>query len=144
MNRQAIETLLKEKQEPPYRLKQISAAVYRQHISSWDEVTTLSKTLRDALEGVPILTLVPSHTVISKRDGTIKTLFTLADEKKIEAVMIPNGFFRTVCVSSQVGCAMKCSFCATGTMGLSRNLTADEIVDQVLFYEQMLGQKMNA
>jgi 23S rRNA (adenine2503-C2)-methyltransferase len=141
MDRDRIQKILDERKEPAFRGKQIMAAVYGQRISAWEEATALSKDLRDALVDVPVSTLTLSHRAQSKKDGTVKALFKLADNKEIEAVMIPNGDFRTVCVSSQVGCAMKCSFCATGTMGLKRNLRADEIVDQVLYFEKELAPK---
>ncbi len=141
MDRAAVQAVLEARNEPKFRAKQVAAAVYRQRVSSWDEATALPEALRQALAGIPTLALLPLHAAVSKRDGTVKTLFRLADGKEIEAVMIPNGDFRTVCVSSQVGCAMQCGFCATGTMGLSRNLAVDEIVDQVLHYERVLRAK---
>lgn len=141
MDRKHLKNLLATWKEPAYREKQILTAVYNQCILSWEEATALSKGLREALKDVPLLTVEPVHTVTSKNDGTVKTLFKLQDGKEIEAVLIPNDDFRTVCVSSQVGCAMKCSFCATGTLGLSRNLTVDEIADQVLYFARLLKKK---
>lgn len=123
--------------QPEYREKQILDNVYKSGLKSWEEMRNLPKKLREALMDIPLLTVNPVNKVVSK-DGTIKTLFKLSDGALVEAVMIPNKEFHTVCVSSQVGCAMACSFCATGTLGLTRNLTADEIVDQVLFYDGIL------
>lgn len=140
MNQQRLAQLLESRGEKPFRLRQIRDAVYRQYVASFSDMTSLSLELREALANEPTLVLKPVHTAESK-DGTIKTVFELEDGKKIEAVLIPMGDHRTVCVSSQVGCAMKCSFCATGTMGLTRNLTADEIIDQVLYYSRVLAAR---
>ncbi|TAK05649.1 23S rRNA (adenine(2503)-C(2))-methyltransferase RlmN [Patescibacteria group bacterium] len=140
MDRARIAAILEERKEPAFRMRQIENAIYVQKVARFSDITTLSKGLRAALENEPTLTLEPSHTAQSK-DGTIKVLFKLLDGKEIEAVMIPNKEFRTICVSSQVGCAMKCGFCATGTMGFKRNLTADEIVDQVLYFERLLKSR---
>lgn len=140
MDRLRIAAILEERKEPAFRSKQIAHACYREGVSSWQEATALSASLREALASVPVLTLEPVRTVESK-DGTKKVLFRLVDGKEIEAVLIANGDFRTVCVSSQVGCAMACSFCATGTLGLARNLTADEIVDQVVYFDRDLKKQ---
>ncbi len=138
MNRSLLNTVLEG--QPAFRRKQIYTAIYAQKKKTWDELKELPKDLRERLEReVPILTITPKNRVQSK-DGTVKTLFECADGALLETVMIPNKEFRTVCVSSQVGCAMGCNFCATGTLGLKRNLTADEIADQVLFYEQILSE----
>ncbi len=143
MDRARIQAILAERGEPAFRMRQIDTAIYQQKATSFADITTLSKGLREVLAAEPTLVLEPSHTAQSK-DGTVKVLFTLLDGKEIEAVMIPNGEFRTICVSSQVGCAMKCGFCATGTMGFTRNLTADEIVDQVLYFERLLAARSPA
>lgn len=121
--------------EPAFREKQILESVYGVKVKSWDEMSNIPAALRAKLKDIPFLSFEPVNRVVSK-DGTVKTLFKMADGALIETVMIPNKEFRTVCVSSQVGCAMACAFCATGTLGFTRNLTADEIADQVLYYKQ--------
>lgn len=126
MNREKLKELLKT--QPTFREKQILENVYEKKLD-WTEMTNVPANLKT----IPTLTIKPKNKVVSK-DGTVKTLFECEDGALVEAVMIPNKEFKTVCVSSQVGCAMACSFCATGTLGLTRNLTADEIADQVLFY----------
>ncbi len=130
-----IRAFLVERKEPEYRYTQIATAWY--DAESWDVVSTISKELRQELKGAfPWLSLVGSEIATSPRDGTQKSLMTLQDGQKIESVFMPNARGkRTICVSSQVGCAMACTFCATGTMGMIRNLSVDEIVDQVRFWK---------
>lgn len=132
---EAIEVFLLAKGEKPFRIQQIKDAWYTQ--PDWKNVTTLSKDLVAELsEHFPWLAFETPKVFESPKDGTKKALITLRDGKKIETVYMPNARgTKTVCVSSQVGCAMACTFCATGTMGLIRNLTVDEIVDQVRFWK---------
>lgn len=137
MDRPRIEQILGQLNQPRFRLNQLFQAVFRDGAQTFAEVETLPKVVREALAQLPVSTLTPVHSAIS-RDGTIKTIFKLLDGLEIESVMIPNKANRTVCVSCQVGCAMKCAFCATGTMGIKRSLTADEIVDQVVYYNNVL------
>jgi adenine C2-methylase RlmN of 23S rRNA A2503 and tRNA A37 len=129
-----IEEWLSERGEPGFRAKQVRADWYR--ADSWDGVTTLSKELRaEIAQEFDWVSYSEARVVTSKKDDTKKALLTLEDGNKIETVYMPNARgSRTVCISSQVGCAMACTFCATGTMGLMRNLTVDEIVDQVRFW----------
>ena len=126
--------------EPNFRLSQAKKAVYGQLISSWDEATTFPYELRTKLmTAVPMSSLEVVREVASTRGDTTKVAFKLADGNVIETVLMQHyGERNTVCVSSQAGCPMKCSFCATGTMGLKRNLTTEEIVDQVLHFGRML------
>lgn len=133
MNRSELHKRLEG--EPAYREKQILESIYSGTAKNWDEITSIPAALREKLRDIPFLSFEPVNRVVST-DGTIKSLFKMSDGALIETVLIPNKDFRTVCVSSQVGCAMACSFCATGTLGLTRNLTADEIADQVLYYKQ--------
>ncbi len=132
---QKIEDWLTKKGEASFRIDQIKKAWYQK--KSWEDVTTLSKDLRIELEKYfPWTSITESKVYTSRRDGTKKALLTLKDDTQVEAVFMPNARGkRTVCISSQVGCAMACSFCATGKMGLVRNLTIDEIVDQVRFWK---------
>ncbi|HTK04917.1 MAG TPA: 23S rRNA (adenine(2503)-C(2))-methyltransferase RlmN [Candidatus Eisenbacteria bacterium] len=126
--------------EKPYRLAQAKDAVYRQLVSSWDEATALSEPLRAKLKAeVPISSLEEVNRSASERGDTTKIAFRLADGNLIETVLMQHyGDRNTVCVSSQAGCPMKCAFCATGTMGLKRNLTAEEMTDQVLHFCRLL------
>jgi 23S rRNA (adenine2503-C2)-methyltransferase len=140
MDLQRAQTALAEHGEPSYRLKQVKAAVYRQLVSSWDEALTLPPTVRTMLsERAPISSLEIVRETVSERGDTEKVAFKLVDGNLIETVLMKHaGGRNTICVSSQAGCPMRCSFCATGTMGLKRNLTAEEIVDQVLHFARKL------
>jgi 23S rRNA (adenine2503-C2)-methyltransferase len=127
--------------QPKYRLKQIGEAIFRQLISDWSEVGTLPLALRQELAvKVP---LSPKVEMISSRNQkTTKALVTLDDGLVIETVLIKNADGRnTVCVSSQVGCALGCLFCATGKLGFKRNLSKSEIVDQVLIWGRELKKR---
>ncbi|MBI5558815.1 MAG: 23S rRNA (adenine(2503)-C(2))-methyltransferase RlmN [Deltaproteobacteria bacterium] len=116
---------------PSFRAKQIFPWLYRPGITDFSEMTDLSKDLRNTLtEEAFFSRLLPAAKETSS-DGTVKYGFLLEDGKVIETVLIPEDGRHTLCVSSQVGCAMDCSFCLTGTMGFSRNLSCAEMVNQV-------------
>lgn len=134
---------LAELNQPEFRLAQAKRAFYVELLNDWSEVTPFPKDVREKLAAsVPWSSLTPSRTVESSQGDTVKTLFSTADGKKIEAVLMRHeGGRNTVCISSQVGCAMACTFCATGTMGLKRHLTAEEMVDQVLHFSRWLKAK---
>lgn len=126
--------------EKKYRARQIFTWLYGKRAQSFAEMTDISKGFRAVLEGVATidnLRIVAKE--VSKRDGTTKFLFELSDGLRIESVLIPPESHSpaaekrlTLCISTQVGCPLDCKFCATGTMGFLRNLTAGEIVDQVI------------
>jgi len=125
--------------EKKFRAKQIYEWLWKKGVKSFEDMTNLSKSLRELLvENFEILPITEDLSQVSD-DGTIKTRFRLFDGHLMEAVLIPvprdNRF--TVCVSSQVGCSLTCSFCATGRMKLKRNLEPGEIYDQV----QMINEK---
>ena len=136
MDQNKLEKILKG--EPGFRLKQIKKAVFRELIENWDEISTLPKDLRERLsKECPISELEEEKVLISKDKQTIKALFKLKDGWKIESVLMRHiGERITVCVSSQVGCAIGCEFCATGQQGFKRNLSSGEMVDQVLFFDR--------
>mgnify|MGYP003553496040 CR=1 FL=1 len=135
-----LDHFLKERKEPAYRLGQIRHAFYIDLAENWDQVTVLSKPLREACkEAFPWDPFSVIRVQESKEGDTVKSLLSCIDGQKIEAVLMHHADERdTVSVSSQAGCAMACTFCATGTMGLKRNLTADEIVSQVIHYARWL------
>jgi 23S rRNA (adenine2503-C2)-methyltransferase len=114
-----------------YRGRQIFAWLYRPGITSFSQMTDLSKKFRIELEEVATISSLPYTIKENSADGTMKYGFTLHDGHIIEAVLIPEDDRNTLCVSSQVGCAMGCKFCLTGTMGFTRNLTPAEIVGQI-------------
>jgi adenine C2-methylase RlmN of 23S rRNA A2503 and tRNA A37 len=127
----------------PYRVTQIKQSFFVPTIRSWNQVTTLSKIDRERVgQSVPFLSLSQASLLRSPSKDTYKALLLLHDGLKIETVLMKNARGHwTICVSTQVGCAMKCTFCATGSMGLSRNLSEDEIVDQYRFWLWFLYDK---
>lgn len=126
--------------EPAFRARQIWQAVYCDLVATPEEISTLSKPLRQKLaEKFSFSSLLPAKKLASSDNQTIKTLFTLPDERAIEAVLMVYDERQTLCISSQAGCAMGCVFCATGQMGFKRNLSSGEIVEQVLYYARLLN-----
>lgn len=138
-----LKEVLKEMGEKPFRANQIFQWLH-QPICSFDEMTNLSKSLRLRLEEQFILT-VPTciRRQISQVDGTRKYLWQLWDGSCVESVFMQYEHGNTVCVSTQVGCRMGCIFCASGQLGLGRNLSAGEILDEVLFIQKDCGMPVN-
>ena len=129
--RKALGDWLAARGEPPYRLNQLMPRLWQRPVRRWADATELPAALRQALdEAWPLETLTLGIRQDSQ-DGTQKFLWRLADGEAIESVMIPDRGRRTLCISSQAGCPLRCGFCATGTMGLHRNLQAWEIAGQV-------------
>jgi 23S rRNA (adenine2503-C2)-methyltransferase len=132
MDRDAVAELLTGLGQPGYRMDQIVRA-QRAGAETWDGVTTLGKDLRAQLaEHAPLWSVTVRERLVSS-DGTVKWRLGLEDDREIEAVLIAHAKGRrTLCVSSQVGCALGCRFCSTGTMGFGRDLSTWEIVEQAL------------
>ncbi|MFC2082795.1 23S rRNA (adenine(2503)-C(2))-methyltransferase RlmN [Candidatus Bipolaricaulota bacterium] len=131
--------VLAELGEPTYRATQIWRTVFKDLASSYAEATTLSKVLRQRLEeALPWQRSSILKTLPSSDDQTTKLLLQLQDNETIEAVVMRYGRRNTACISTQVGCAMACKFCATGQSGFTRDLTTGEIVDQVLTAARLL------
>lgn len=133
------------KKEQKYRFQQAQKAIFQDLIKNWQEATALPVNLRKELdEKVPIE--IQAEKFASKSQDVLKALIALDDNLKIETVLMRHkGKRNTVCVSSQVGCFLNCSFCATGKMGFKRNLSSWEIVEQVLFsarYLKEIGEKV--
>jgi 23S rRNA (adenine2503-C2)-methyltransferase len=129
---------------PAFRARQIHSWIYSKWVSSTDQMTDLSQAIRDKLKQVATISkLKIAHLQISK-DGTRKYLFELPDGKLVESVLMSFHDRPTLsaCVSSQVGCAVGCTFCATGYMGFIRNLSAAEIVDQVMCIQRESGKRV--
>lgn len=139
LNLSEIEDLVLSLGEPKYRARQIRSWIYGSGVASFEEMTDLSLVLRNRLSQTCEIGQLRSVKTVQAPDGTSKTLFELRDELHIESVFIPEATRRTVCVSTQVGCPLRCAFCATGRMGYRRNLTAGEIVDQVIQVQKLLG-----
>ncbi|GAP18284.1 23S rRNA (adenine(2503)-C(2))-methyltransferase RlmN [Levilinea saccharolytica] len=134
-----LQDLLKSWGEPAFRARQIWQGLYQHLWDSPEQFTNIPASLREKLfTGFRFSALQPAQ-VLSSNDGeTVKTLFTLWDGRAIEAVLMRYSERRTLCISSQAGCAMGCVFCATGQMGFKRHLTSGEIVAQVLHYARIL------
>lgn len=138
-----LEKVLAELSQPSYRLAQAKRALYVELLGGWQDLTPFPKALRERLAAdAPWFSLAPARALESAAKDTVKVLFETADNRKIEAVLMRHEAGRnTVCVSSQHGCPMKCAFCATGALGFGRNLTAEEIVDQVLYFARFLKKE---
>ena len=155
LDQTSLSNLLKEWNEPTYRAKQIWQGLYQHLYDSPEQFTNLPKSLRQKLAENLILSPFKVKTHLDSSDGsTRKTLFELPDKNLIEAVLMrygdpadsphpyPSGrgakSRRTLCISTQAGCAMGCVFCATGQMGFKRHLSSGEIIAQVMYYARML------
>ena len=125
---------------PAFRYRQIVKNYYSGRFLNFDQMTDLSLPLRQKLSETLSLLSVSEENIIGN-DSTQKALLKLSDGQKIESVFMDYEDWLTACVSSQVGCPLNCSFCATGKMGFKRNLTAEEIVDQILFWNQKIYPK---
>ncbi|MBP9718345.1 23S rRNA (adenine(2503)-C(2))-methyltransferase RlmN [Candidatus Gracilibacteria bacterium] len=135
--------LCKELGVPTFRAKQVLQAIYKEGKNSYADIAVLPKEVREIFtERAPIFCFTVEREVKSPLGNTVKTLFKLPDGALIEGVLMRFSDGRnSVCISSQVGCGLKCSFCSTGTMGFKRNLTAEEISDQVLYFDQLLKKE---
>jgi len=131
--------------QPAYRLRQMEEALFNDRWSSWTEATSLPAPARAQLAAaVPWVSYADTDVHAAKSGDAFKAILALADGSRIETVLMKNRRGQwTICVSSQVGCAMKCAFCATGKMGLKRDLTDDEIVDQYRFWRSYVRGKKN-
>ncbi|BAM41749.1 florfenicol resistance protein [Theileria orientalis strain Shintoku] len=135
---------LKDYSVPQYRASQIFNSIYRNKISDFLSMYHLPAVLRHGLHShfnESILSIKPISE--SKSDRAKKVLFENKDGSRIESVLLHFNTHKSVCISSQVGCSYSCSFCATGKIGLKRNLTLDEITDQVLYFQQQ-GHKIDS
>lgn len=123
----------------PYRVRQIMAWLYKRGVSDIDAMTDLSREVRSRLKSIAwVSRLVPAE-ILTSSDGTKKYLFLLENGWGIETVLIPERNHATLCLSTQLGCALKCRFCYTGSTGLQRNLTAAEILNQIEAVRSDLG-----
>ena len=135
-----LKTSFTEFGEKPFRAKQVWEWLWQKNAHTFDQMSNLSLAFRawlDAHYYIDYITLPDQH--ISK-DRTIKSAFTIDDGKVIEGVLIPTSTRMTACISSQIGCSLSCQFCATGRLKLMRNLSAGEIVDQVVYLQEQAQQ----
>lgn len=126
---------------PAFRARQIFSWLFRPGIIDFSQMTDIGKELRQELAQKAFFSRFESWVEEKSEDGTIKYGFSLSDDLVIESVLIPEEGRNTLCVSSQVGCAMGCAFCLTATLGIKRNLTPAEIVNQVCAVQEELGKK---
>ncbi|HZS05181.1 MAG TPA: 23S rRNA (adenine(2503)-C(2))-methyltransferase RlmN [Blastocatellia bacterium] len=118
--------------EAPFRGKQLYHAIYYRRVTGLDQITELSKPLREKLGARAVITQTQIANVFHSNDGTRRYLLRLGDGKEVEAVFIPEENRDTICISCQVGCAVGCGFCMTAQLGIKRNMTAGEIISQVV------------
>jgi len=151
LSSEALATWLKEQGEPAFRAAQILEWVWKKKVTSFAAMTNLSAGLRTKLSESFRITALEHSTTQGSADTTRKFLFRLHDGRYVESVLIPanpalygeKSDRRTLCVSSQVGCAYGCKFCASGLAGFTRNLDASEIAGQVLAAEQLSGERVD-
>lgn len=136
-----LSDFIKQRGEPKFRARQIFSWLYRPAIRSFEQMTDLSLAFREGLAQISRISRLELAAREKSADGTIKYSFALQDGQKIESVLIPEEDRNTLCVSSQAGCAMGCTFCLTGTMGLKRNLNPAEIVNQVIYVRDELAEQ---
>jgi 23S rRNA (adenine2503-C2)-methyltransferase len=146
-----LEETVRELGEPRYRAKQLADWLYHKRVRSFDEMTDLPREFRARLAKGFEFSQLDVVRVLGSQDTTRKFLFRLSDDSLIETVLIPaspalygsRSDRRTICVSTQVGCAYGCKFCASGLEGFSRNLRPNEIVDQIIAGERESGEKID-
>ena len=126
--------------EKPFRAQQLLKWVYQQGVDDFDAMTNLSKALRDSLKQDAEVRGLKVAADQKSTDGSRKWLFELEDGNRIESVYIPEAERATLCISSQVGCALNCSFCSTAQQGFNRNLTAAEIIGQLWMASRLLAE----
>jgi len=131
ISQEDLEQFFSENNLQKFRIKQLNEWLWKKGATAFDEMTSLSKDLRELLKNTFELKSADIDQEFVSSDGTIKYSMKLHDNKLIEGVLIPSKKRVTACISSQIGCSLACTFCATGTLKLSRNLTHGEIFDQV-------------
>ncbi|RKD24145.1 23S rRNA (adenine(2503)-C(2))-methyltransferase RlmN [Ammoniphilus oxalaticus] len=141
MRFEALQQWLESKGEKKFRAGQIFDWLYVKRVDQFEQMTNLSKSLRDLLQDHFTLAGLREITHQESADGTIKFLFSLHDGHAIETVIMRHNYGNSVCVTTQVGCRIGCTFCASTIGGLKRDLTAGEIVSQVLMAQKMLDQQ---
>lgn len=137
---QELKDWLKENNEKAFRAEQIFDWLYTKRVTSFEDMTNLSKQLRERMESAFTLTTLKTIIQQQSSDGTIKFLFELHDGYSIETVLMRHDYGNSVCVTTQVGCRIGCTFCASTLGGLKRNLEAGEIVAQVVKVQQALDE----
>ena len=138
-----LSEFMKDLGEKPFRAKQIYEWMHVHRASSYQDMTSLSRALREKLEAYPLTVLEQVTVQISKIDGTRKYLFALPDNNVIESVWMKYHHGNSVCISSQVGCAMGCRFCASTIGGKVRSLRASEMLEQIYRIQALSGERVS-
>ena len=138
-----IKKHLEDMGEKGFRSKQVFEWLWKKDAASFEEMSSLGKELRTQLESRFFIDHIQLDDQQISSDKTIKCAFSVGDNKVVEGVLIPTTSRTTACISSQVGCSLSCTFCATGRLKLMRNLTAGEIVDQVVYLKNQAEGRYN-
>lgn len=138
-----LERFFEGLEEKPFRARQVMQWIHQRGVTDFEEMTDLSKALRQKLADVAEIVLPDVRDKHESEDGTVKWLIAKGNGQAVETVFIPEPGRGTLCISSQVGCALDCAFCATGAQGFNRNLTTAEIVAQVWYANQQLPRRDN-
>ncbi|MCK4894297.1 MAG: 23S rRNA (adenine(2503)-C(2))-methyltransferase RlmN [Calditrichia bacterium] len=141
-SRSQIRETIQSYKQPSFRADQIFTWIHHHNIDSFEEMSNIPKEFRRILSENFSIKNFQLSDMKTASDGTEKYLWKLPDNRHIESVLIPERRRNTICISSQVGCSLRCNFCATGTMGLLRNLTPGEIVEQVLQVNKLSRNKI--
>lgn len=143
MDSAKIKTIVSELNLESWREQQLRHAFFVEHCSDFSAISTLSRAVREQLaDGFAPLTVFPETVLVSKDGRAHKAVLRLHDDVRIESVLLnPKPDLWSCCISSQAGCALKCTFCATGKLGFGRHLSSEEITDQVLFWRQYIATK---
>ena len=136
-----LQALMVEEGQKPYRAIQLYTWIYEKHAKSFDEMTDISLKFREVLKEKYTLGLPSIYLKQVSSDGTVKLLILLEDGMKVETVLMRYDYGCSVCVSSQVGCNMACTFCSSGILGKQRNLKPEEMVGQILIMNDLLKQE---
>lgn len=140
-----LETIIKDLGEPKFRTKQVYDWLHNKLVTKFEDMTNLSKSLREKLEeNYKISDLEIVEKRVSEKDGTTKYLFALENDNLIEAVVMRYSYGNAVCVSTQVGCRMGCTFCASTLDGVEANLSAGEMLSQVYKIQKDLGERISS
>lgn len=139
-SQEELDTYFESIGEKKFRIKQVQEWIWQKHAHSFEAMSNLSKELRNKMAADFSLPALQVDATQYSNDGTVKSRFKTFDGHLIEGVLIPTDDRKTACVSSQIGCSLSCKFCATGYMERKRNLTYDEIVDQVVLINQQAEQ----
>ena len=143
LTRIQMQAFFQELGEKDFRVQQVMKWIHQVGVDNFEDMTNLSKSLRAKLNDIAEINVPEVAYKEFSKDGTRKWVLKLDENNRVEMVLIPDGDRRTLCVSSQVGCSLDCSFCSTGKQGFQRDLSASEIIAQVLIAQKSFGPREN-